>query len=125
MSAKLLKVSAGFPSPADDYVEKSLDLNQYLVTNPPATFFIKAEGNSMIGAGVHSGDILIIDRSLSAENGKVIVGAINGELTLKRFQKKNERVFLFSENKFYKPIEITPELDFSIWGVATYVIHPL
>ena len=116
-------LSAGFPSPADDYFEKKLDLNELLITHPAATFFVKVEGDSMIGAGIHSGDMLVVDRSLTAEDGKIIVALIEGEFTVKRFVKRGGKHFLVPENSRYKPIEITEEKEFQVWGVVTYVVH--
>ena len=118
-------VSAGFPSPADDFIDTKLDLNEHLIRHPSATFFVRASGDSMIGAGIHSGDILIVDRSLEAANNAIVIAALEGELTVKRFKKKNGRVFLLPENKEYKIIDITHNETFSIWGVVTYVIHRL
>jgi DNA polymerase V len=117
-------IKAGFPSPADDYIEKNLDLNEYLIKHPPATFFLKVEGESMIDAGIRSGDILIVDRSLEPKNNKIVIAALNGELTVKRIKKIKNKLFLVPENNQYLPIEITNEMDFSVWGIVTYVIHP-
>jgi len=119
------KLSAGFPSPANDYLEKSLDLNEYLIKNPSATFFVEIQGDSMIGAGIHSGDILIVDRSLEAQHGKIVVAIIRGEFTVKRLSMLKEKIILMPENPNYKPIEIKEGMDFEIWGVATTVIHRL
>lgn len=121
----LASVSAGFPSPADDYIDKSLDLNELLIRHPAATFFVRVEGSSMIGAGIHSGDILIVDRSLNASNERVVIAILNGELTVKRIRKKNDKVYLIPENISFKEIEVTEEMNFEIWGVVTYVIHSL
>ena len=117
------KVSAGFPSPADDFIERSLDLNQYLVKHPAATFFVRVSGSSMINAGIHHDDILIVDRALEPSNNKVIVAVLNGELTVKRIQKLGKKIFLSPANPNFKPIEIRPEIDFEVWGVVTNVIH--
>jgi len=117
------KLSAGFPSPADDYFEKKLDLNELLISHPAATFFVKVEGDSMLGAGIQSGDMLLVDRALTAEEGKIIVALIEGEFTVKRFVKKGNKAFLMPENPRYPPIEITEEKEFQVWGVVTYVIH--
>ena len=117
------KVSAGFPSPADDYVEKSLDLNQFLVAKPAATFFVKAQGDSMLGAGIHHDDILIVDRSVEATPGKIVVCALNGELTVKRLVQREQAWYLQPENPVYPDILIQDELDMVIWGVVTSVIH--
>ena len=117
------KVSAGFPSPADDYVEKSLDLNQFLVQKPAATFFVKAQGDSMLGAGIHHNDILIVDRSIEATPGKIVVCALNGELTVKRLIRTADAWWLQAENPAYPNILVQDELDMVVWGVVTNVIH--
>jgi DNA polymerase V len=119
------KVAAGFPSPADDYVEKNLDLNELLVQKPAATFFVRAQGESMLGAGIHSNDILVVDRSLEVVPGKVVICAINGELTVKRLERVNEQWQLKAENPAYADIVIHDELELVIWGVVTNVIHAL
>lgn len=119
------KLSAGFPSPASDYMERALDLNEYLIKNPSATFFVEITGDSMTGAGIHSGDILIVDRSLEAVHNKIVVAVVNGEFTVKRLYWKNKTVRLIAENPDYKPIEIKEGTEFEIWGVATTVIHRL
>ena len=119
------KVAAGFPSPADDYVEKNLDLNELLVQKPAATFFVRAQGESMLGAGIHPNDILVVDRSLEAVPGKVVICAINGELTVKRLERVNEQWQLKAENSDYADIVIHDELELVIWGVVTNVIHAL
>jgi DNA polymerase V len=118
-------VSAGFPSPSDDYVEDVIDLNKHLIKHPTATFLVRAKGDSMINASINSGDILVVDRSLDAQNGKIIIAAINGELTVKRLKKSANGVFLMPENDQFDPIEITQEQDVVIWGVVTSVIHQL
>jgi DNA polymerase V len=117
-------VRAGFPSPADDYIEMHLDLNEHLIKHPAATFFVTASGDSMTGAGISSGDMLVVDRSLEATHGKIVIAAINGELTVKRLSLKSGRVQLLPENNQYQPIEITGDEDLVIWGVVTHVIHP-
>ena len=121
----LESVSAGFPSPADDYMEDRLDLNDYLVRNPSATFFVRVTGDSMIDAGIHSGDILVVDRSLPPRDGNIVIAVIDSELTVKRLQRKKTKVYLLPENQNYKPIEITSEMNFEVWGVVTNVIHSL
>lgn len=118
-------VSAGFPSPAEDEVDQELDLNELLIKHPVATFFLKVSGDSMIKAGIHNGDILVVDRSLSPGNGKVVIAAVNGELTVKRLQMRGKRVLLVPENDAYPILEVTEEMDFRIWGVVTNVIHSL
>ena len=117
-------VRAGFPSPADDYIEMHLDLNEHLIKHPAATFFVTASGDSMTGAGIASGDMLVVDRSLEATHGKIVIAAINGELTVKRLSRISGRVQLLPENNQYQPIEITGDEDLVIWGVVTHVIHP-
>ena len=116
-------VRAGFPSPADDYIEMHLDLNSYLIKHPAATFFVTAAGDSMIGAGIAAGDMLVVDRSLEAVHGKIIIVVINGELSVKRLSRTAGRVMLLSENDKYKPIEIADAEELIIWGVVTHVIH--
>jgi|TARA_B100001105_G_scaffold146625_1_gene117481 DNA polymerase V len=117
------KVPAGFPSPADDHMEGKLDLNNHLVKHPTATFFVRASGESMVGAGIHDGDILVVDRSLEPRHGKIIIAAVDGQLTVKRLQKRGSKTLLAPENKKYKPIELTENNDVKIWGVVTNVIH--
>ncbi len=119
------KLSAGFPSPASDYMEKALDLNEYLIKNPSATFFVEIAGDSMTGAGIHSGDILIVDRSLEAKHNRIVVAVINGEFTVKRLSWQKGKIRLIPENPAYDPIEIKEGTEFEIWGVATNVIHKL
>jgi len=121
----MVPVSAGFPSPAEDYVEGSLDLNRHLIKHPAATFFVRVSGNSMVNAGIYPGDILIVDRSLEAVNNKIVIAVLNGELTVKRLKLKNSEIYLFPENPDYSPIKIEENSDFEIWGVATNVIHSL
>jgi DNA polymerase V len=119
------KVAAGFPSPADDYIERSLDLNELLVQKPAATFFARAQGESMLGAGIHPNDVLVIDRSLEPVAGKIVVCALNGELVVKRLKRRKGQWILASENPLYPDIRIQEELDMVIWGVVTNVIHPV
>ena len=119
----LESVSAGFPSPADDYMDKTLDLNEYLIINPSATFFVRVRGESMIDAGIHNGDLLIVDRALSPKDGSIVIAVIDGELLVKRMSFKKNKVFLILENREYMPVEIKPEMNFEVWGVVTTVIH--
>ena len=121
----LAPVPAGFPSPADDFVEKKLDLNEHLIRHPAANFFVKAFGHSMIGAGIHSGDLLIVDRSLEPTNGSVVVAVIDGELTVKRLRLAAGRAVLAPENSDFTPLTIGEEARFEVWGVVTNVIHPM
>ena len=116
-------VRAGFPSPADDYIDCKLDLNTHLIQHPAATFYVKASGDSMKNAGIQSGDMLIVDRSLKATHGKIVIAAINGELTVKRLSSESNEVQLLAENPAYPPITMNGEDDLVIWGVVTYVIH--
>lgn len=118
-------VPAGFPSPADDEMERELDLNAFLIKHPAATFFVRVSGSSMIKAGIHHGDILIVDRSLAPAHGKVVIAAINGELTVKRLYHVGEKIELVAENEGYAPIAVTEGSDLHIWGVVTNVIHPV
>ena len=119
------RLLAGFPSPADDYIEGKLDLNRHLIKHPAATFFVRVTGDSMLEAGIHSGDILIVDRSLEAVDGNVIVAALDGELTVKRLYKRDQTLRLLPANTHYQPIEIHAHQAFEIWGVVTNVIHAL
>lgn len=118
-------VSAGFPSPAEDSVEKKLDLNRHLIQHPTATFFVRVSGRSMLKAGIHSGDLLVVDRSLEPKDQNVVIAVIDGELVVKRFHRKGKQMFLLAENEDYGPLTITEAMDFSIWGVVTTVIHSL
>lgn len=119
------KVSAGFPSSAENYIDKSLDLNELLITHPAATFFIRVKGNSMVNAGIHSQDILVVDRARAVANNKIIIARIYDELTVKRIKIDGEKIYLMPDNDEYKPIEINDSMDFEIWGVVTFVIHQL
>ncbi|NGX51653.1 MAG: LexA repressor [Chlamydiae bacterium] len=117
------RIKAGFPSPADDHIEQKLDLNDYLIRHPAATFFVRVEGHSMKNAGISDGDILIVDRALPPEDGKIIIAILNGEFTVKRVQIRDKKLFLIPENPRYSPMEVTEEMDFQVWGVVTYTIH--
>lgn len=117
------RVDAGFPSPADDHIERSLDLNEYLIHHPVATFFVRVNGDSMINVGIHHQDILVVDRSLEPKDGSIIIAVLNGELTVKTLEYRNKCPFLVPANPAYQPIQIIPEMAFSIWGVVTSVIH--
>ncbi len=125
----LSPVEAGFPSPAEDYMDTRLDLHQHLVKNEAATFFLRAHGESMIHAGIHDGDLLVVDRSEAAAHNKVVIAALDGELTVKRLVRrkttKGERVLLIPENPDYPEIDITEHEHVHIWGVVTYAIHKL
>ncbi|MBN2158701.1 MAG: translesion error-prone DNA polymerase V autoproteolytic subunit [Spirochaetes bacterium] len=117
------RIPAGFPSPADDYVDQGLDLNDLLIRHPAATFFVRVSGDSMVGAGIHSGDVLVVDRAETARDRSVIIAALKGELTVKRFIRENGRAYLVSENPDYTPVEVTGDTDFEVWGVVVHVIH--
>jgi DNA polymerase V len=117
------KVQAGFPSPADDHIEKNLDLNQLLIQQPAATFFVRVQGKSMEEAKIYDGDLLVVDRSEKVSDGKIIIAILNGEFTVKRISIKGKKVSLIPEHPDFAPIVVTPESDFQVWGVVTYVIH--
>ena len=116
-------VSAGFPSPATDYMENKLDLNEYLIKHPAATFIVKAKGPSMMDAGILSGDLLIVDRSITPKSDRIVIASIFGDLTIKKLQKKRNSLFLLSANSDYPSIEVKEEMECFIWGVVTYIIH--
>jgi DNA polymerase V len=118
-------VAAGFPAPTEDYIEGKIDLNRHLIKHPETTFLVRVTGYSMIDAGIHPGDFLIVDRSLEPTNNKVVIAVVNGELTVKRIRKAKGKLFLMPENDSYEPIQIYAETEFHIWGVVTNVIHPL
>lgn len=118
-------VAAGFPSPADDYAEGALDLNELLIKRPAATFFVRVSGDSMIGAGIHDRDLLVVDRSLEPVDGAVVIAAVDGELTVKRLRRDGERLTLVPANADYRPLELDPEGDNQLWGVVTHAIHEL
>jgi SOS-response transcriptional repressors (RecA-mediated autopeptidases) len=119
------KVPAGFPSPADDHLEASIDLNQQYIDHPAATFFVRVQGHSMKDAGIYSGDMLIVDRSLEPKSDSIVIAVVNGELTVKRLVIENQQVWLKPENTDYEPLQITEEMDLHIWGVVAHVIHSL
>lgn len=115
-------ISAGFPSPADDFLDLSIDLNQELIKHPSTTFYGRVRGDSMIDAGLNDGDLLIIDKSLEPTNGKIAVCFIDGDFTVKRIAIEKDKIWLVAENKKYKPILVTEDNDFVIWGIVTTVI---
>jgi len=119
----LSRIKAGFPSPAEDYLDKKLDLNEHLIKHPASTFFVKVKGDSMTGAGINSGDILIVDRSLEPKDKRIVVAVVNGDFTVKRISKNKDKLSLISENPKYAPIEIKEGMDFEVWGVVLHVIH--
>lgn len=116
-------VQAGFPSPADDHMEAKLDLNELLIKHPTTTFFVRVAGDSMVNAGINNRDILIVDRSLEARDGQIVVAAFDGQLTVKRLKKEQDKVYLMPENENFPPIEVTQESAVHIWGIVTNVIH--
>jgi DNA polymerase V len=115
-------VSAGFPSPAADFMETNIDLNAALSENPLATFYIRVNGNSMIDAGINDKDVLVVDRSLEPQNNKIAICCIDGEFTVKRIQVEKDCLYLMPENPNYEPIKVTEENELIIWGIVTYVI---
>jgi DNA polymerase V len=116
-------IAAGFPSPADDYIQKKLSLDEHVVKHPAATFFAHVQGDSMRDANLSDGDLLVIDRSEIAQHKSIVVAVLNGEFVVKRLHKRNGELKLLSENKAYAPIEITEGMDFEIWGVVSHIIH--
>ena len=119
----LNSVCAGFPSPASDYLEGEIDLNRYLINNPLATFIVKSQGNCMLQAGIHSGDLLIVDRSIKPKNNSIIIASIDGDLTVKRLKISGKKFLLSSDNKDCGNVKINNESDIFIWGIVTKVIH--
>ena len=118
-------VSAGFPSPADDFKETRISLDKVAVKNEAATFYARVAGQSMIGAGLDDGDLLVIDRSLEPQDGKIAVCLIDGEFTVKRLKVEKKCIWLMAENKRYKPIQVTEENELMIWGIVTHVLKAL
>lgn len=118
-------VSAGFPSPAADFMENNIDLNKELSENPLATFYIKVKGNSMIDAGINDKDVLIVDRSIEPQDNKIAICFIDGEFTVKRIKLEKDCLYLMPENSNYTPIKVTEENQLIIWGIVTYVIKKM
>lgn len=116
-------ITAGFPSPADDYIELTLDLNEYLIDKPHSTFCVRVRGNSMEEANIRKNDILIVDRSKAATSGRIVVAVLNGEFTVKRLLINDKGTFLLPEHPAYDPIRVAEDAEFQIWGVVTYTIH--
>ena len=116
-------VPAGFPSPAENFMDLDLSLQDYLVQNPSATFCVRVTGDSMKNAGISSGDVMIVDRALEPKNNTIVLAVLDGEFTVKRIQKKADELFLKPENKNFKAIQITEEMNFQVWGVVTHIIH--
>lgn len=117
------RIAAGFPSPADDHLEDTIDLNEHLVQHPAATFFVRVQGDSMTGAGIHHGDLLVIDRSLEPKSGSIVVAVVNGELTVKRLKIEGEHIWLMPENPAYHPLEIREGMELVIWGVVAHSVR--
>ena len=118
-------VSAGFPSPADDYTEENIDLNEHLIRNPFSTFFLRVKGDSMINSGIHDKDLIIVDKSLTPKPGNIVIAMIDGEFTVKRFSIKNNKLYLKAENRNYPDFNLEDYSDVHIWGVVIYSIHTL
>ena len=116
-------VSAGFPSPADDYTEENIDLNEHLISNPFSTFFLRVKGESMINAGIKDKDLIIVDKSLIAKPGDIVIAMIDGEFTIKRLSIKNDELYLKAENHNYPDFRFKDHIDVQIWGVVIYSIH--
>ena len=121
----LSPIAAGFPSPAEDALDRRLDLHEHLVRNRASTFFLRAQGDSMTGAGIHDGDLLVVDRAEAAAHNRVVIAAIDGELTVKRLLRRNGRVLLAPDNPDYAELDITEHEQVHVWGVVTYAIHKL
>ncbi len=118
-------VKAGFPSPADDFLDHPLDLNRALIYNPAATFFVRVEGDSMTDAGIDDGDLLIVDRAVEVRDGSIAICYVDGEFTVKRVRREGADWLLVPSNPKYRPIRVEPENELIIWGVVTYVIKSL
>jgi len=116
-------VSAGFPSPADDYTEENIDLKDHLISNPFSTFFLRVKGDSMINAGIQDKDLIIVDKSLTAKPGDIIIAMIDGEFTIKRLSIRNNELYLKAENHIYPNFKFKNHIDIQIWGVVVYSIH--
>jgi len=121
----LSRISAGFPSPADDYMEGTLSLDGHFVTRPEATFFLRVQGDSMVGVGIHDGDLLIVDKSLEPRHGSIVIAEVHGELTVKKLYRKNGEIALLAENPAYRAIPVSEESQLAVWGVVTSVVHAL
>ncbi len=123
LAVYLSRVPAGFPSPADDYVERRLDLNEHLIQHESSTFFVRVAGDSMQEAGIHDGDLLVVDRAVESTDGAIVVAALDGELTVKRYRCYEGRPYLVPENDDHTPIAIQPGQDLVVWGVVQHVVH--
>jgi DNA polymerase V len=116
-------VPAGFPSPAEDYLDMDLNLHEYLVQNPAATFCVRAVGDSMLDANIKSGDVMVVDRAKDPANNSIVLAVLNGEFTVKRIKKNDDELYLMPANEDYQPMKITDDMDFQVWGVVTFIIH--
>ena len=119
----MTSVSAGFPSPAESYIEGRLDLNRYLIKHPVATFYVRVSGDSMTGVGIHPGSILVVDRHVEADDGDIVIARINDELCVKRLRLSRGRIWLMPENDKYQPIEVIESMDFEVWGRVMHAIR--
>jgi DNA polymerase V len=119
------KVKAGFPSPAEEYIEAKLDLNSYLIQHPSSTYMVRIEGDSMIGAGIYSGDLAVVDRSLEPKHGDIVIAVIDQEITIKRLVKSKKGVTLFAENPNFEPISFSSEQELTIWGVVVHTVRSM
>ena len=118
-------VPAGFPSPAEDHMDLDLNLHEYLVQHPSATFCVRVVGESMVDAGIYSGDVMVVDRALEPQNNNIVLAVLNGEFTVKRIKKNRTDLYLVPANEDFKPIKITETMNFQVWGVVTHIIHKL
>ena len=116
-------VHASFPSPADDYKERPLDLDELVIQHPEATFYVKVSGESMKDAGIDDGDVLVVDRAINATHNAIIVAVLNGDFTVKRLHQEDETIYLVPANPMYQPVQVTEEMNFQVWGVVTYCIR--
>ncbi len=121
----LESIHAGFPSPAEDFIDSRLDLNEYLIEHPAATYFVRVSGDAMKDAGIFSGSILIVDKSLDPSDNAIVIAVLNGEMTVRRYKKERDAIWLFAENKDYPPICVRSEMQFEVWGVVKSVITPI
>lgn len=121
----LSPVQAGWPSPAEDYVDEQINLHEIAVRNPAATLFVRASGDSMLGVGIHDGDLLVVDRSLEAAHNRIVIAALDGELLVKRLVRRGGKTYLAPANPEYPEIDITNREYVHIWGVVSYVLHKL
>lgn len=116
-------VPAGFPSPAADFTERTLDLNEFIVKHPASTFFVRVTGDSMQNAGIYEGDIIVVDRSLNPVHNNIVLALVHGEFTVKRLHYRGKKLFLMPENDHYLPLEISEDMGFEVWGVVIHVLH--